>query len=142
MNRLLIIFLIIFSIIFASNVNAGELSKGFYFIGLWQGIDPADGSEAQRSITLNRDGSFNIIGYETYFIGCEGGRGLITATGVLEGGVIFSDDFTLTCFGDNPPGPFTDIEVKYIPDKLNRTLKESFINSSFEPEILHKISKR
>jgi len=47
MKRLFAISLIIFSIVLASTVQA-------------------DGSEAQRSITLNYDGTFSIIGQETY----------------------------------------------------------------------------
>ena len=143
MKRLLIMFIIVFSIIFASNVNAGGLFKGFYFIGLWQGTDPADGSEVLRSITKNSDGGFDIIGSEPYTGGCNGERGKITATGVLEAGVIVSEDFTLTCYNPPPtPGPFTDMQVEYVPDRFNRTLLEVYQGGAgFPPVILHRISK-
>ena len=140
MRRLFIISIVVFSIILASTVQAGGLFQKLYFIGLWEGIDNYDGSEAQRSITLNRDGTFNIIGQEPITSGCAGERGMVTATGVLEGGVINSDDFTLSCFNDN--GPFGPGEVTYKPDKLNGTLIEDFPDSIFGPMVLHKISNR
>ena len=147
MRRLFIISIVVFSIILASTVQAGGLFPKLYFVGLWQGVDNNDGSEAQRSITLNRDGTFNIIGQEPYTSGCKGERGMVTGTGVLEDGVIFSDDFTLTCFvviePPDPPGPFT-VQTEYIPDKLNGTLIEQTIckTCDFEPTIFHKISNR
>jgi hypothetical protein len=142
MKRLLIMFIIAFSLIFASNVNAGQLFKGFYFIGLWQGTDPYDGSEVLRSITKNRAGGFDIIGSEPYTGGCIGERGKITATGVLDDGVIVSDDFTLTCYNPAPtPGPFT-ASVEYVPDRFNGTLLEVYQGEAeFGPVILHRISK-
>ena len=103
-------------------------------------MDINDGSEAQRSITLNSDGTFNIIGNEPYTSGCNGERGLITASGVLKGGVIITDNFTLTCF--NGYGPFENIEATYSPDKLNGTIIEGFPDSPFSPMSLHKISNR
>ena len=140
MKRLLIMFIIVFSIIFASSVNAGGLFKGLYFIGLWQGTDPFDGSEVLRSITKNSDGSFDIIGSEPYTSGCDGERGKITATGVLEAGVIVSSDFTLTCY--NGLGPFTGSVLEYAPDRFNRTLLEVYQGEAeFPPVILHRISK-
>jgi hypothetical protein len=139
MKRWIATTIVVYFIILASTVQAGGLLQKHYFLGLWQGIDAVDGSEAQRSITLNRDGTFNIIGYETYFSGCNGGRGLVTATGVLENGVIISEDFRLTCFDKFVTEPF---EARYIPDKLNGSLKEELNDSSFNPTILQKISNR
>jgi hypothetical protein len=138
MKRLLIMSVVVFSIILAWNVNAGPLVKGFYFIGLWQGIDPNDGSEVLRSITKNNDGTFNIIGSETFFHGCDGGRGIATGTGVLEDDVLISEDFTLECYDVGTyPG-----EIQYVPDRLNRTLEEHDMSGIFEPSILHRINKR
>jgi hypothetical protein len=143
MRRLFIISIVVFSIIIASNVQAGEFFQRLYFVGLWQGVDDFDGSEAQRSITLNNDGTFNIIGQEPYTRGCGGERGKVKGTGRLEGGVIVSDDFTLTCFPDNVPVEGDEFAVEYKPNKLNGTLIESFPDFSIFPETtLHKISNR
>jgi hypothetical protein len=139
MRRLFIISIVVFSIILASSVQAGGIFQKLHFVGLWEGIDNNDGSEAQRAITLNRDGTFNIIGQEPYTSGCMGERGMVTGTGVFEGGVIISEDFTLFCF--NGFGPYTD-RATYTPDKLNGTLIEDFPDSNFGPTSLHKISKR
>ena len=136
MKRLLIMFIMIFSIIFASNVNAGD--RGFYFTGFWQGVDH-DGSEVLRSIVKNDEGTFDIIGSENYTSGCNGERGKITATGVLEAGVLTSINFTLTCY--NGYGPFS-AQVEYVPDRFNRTLLEVYHGAGeFLPVILHRISK-
>lgn len=140
MKRWLIILGVAFFVIFATAAQAGTYFYNFYFIGLWQGVDPDDGSEVQRSITLNEDGVFKIVGYETFYSGCDGGRGVVTATGVFENGVILCEDFTLTCLEDEL-GPFS-VPVKYVPDRLNGTLLETYLNGSFQPEVLHKISKR
>ena len=133
--------IIVFFVILASTVHAGELSKKLYFVGLWEGIDDNDGSESQRSITLNSDGTFKIIGQEPFVIGCEG-RGMVTGTGVLEDNIIIVNDFLVTCFNDPPSGPYPDI-ARYIPNRLNGTLIEDFPNSSeFLPINLHRISRR
>jgi hypothetical protein len=126
--------------IVATTVQAGGLLEKLYFIGLWQGVDDLDGSESQRSITINSDGTFNIIGFEPYTSGCEGERGKITGTGMLEEGVIVSNDFTLTCYNDL--GPFTVIQAEYKPDKLNGTLIEQVGGGDFPSIIFHKISNR
>jgi hypothetical protein len=131
--------MIAFSLILAPTTHADGLFYKLYFVGLWEGIDHNDGSEAQRSITLNRDGTFNIIGQEPYTMGCQGARGMITGTGLLVDGVIISDDFTLTCF--NGYGPFI-MQATYKPDKLNGTLIEEIPDSDIDPTNFHKISKR
>jgi hypothetical protein len=132
--------IVIFLVILASTVHAGELYKKLYFVGLWEGIDDNDGSEAQRSITLNSDGTFKIIGQETNIIGCNG-RGMLTGTGVLEDGIIIVNEYKITCHDDPPSGPFYFIAT-YKPNKLNGTLIEDCPGSDFLPMNLHKISKR
>jgi hypothetical protein len=111
------------------------LREVFYFIGLWQGIDPIDGSEMLRSITRNGDGTFLIVGTESHYVGCYGDRGKSVGTGVLEGNVIASSDFTLICYGDNY---FADADDVYYPcpmeieaDRLNRTIIENYEGSMF-----------
>jgi hypothetical protein len=140
MKRLFIISLVVFSITLASTVQAGGLFQKLYFVGLWEGIDEFDGSEAQRSITLNSNGTFKIIGQESNIIGCHG-RGMLTGTGVLEDGIINVDDFEITC-DDTTYGPWLDEKATYKPNKLNGTLIEVFPDSEFLPMNLHKISKR
>lgn len=139
MKRWLTAFLVVFSLILVPTAQAGGLFNKLIFVGLWQGIDSSDGSKAERSITLNNDGTFNIIGQEPYTNGCGGERGMITGTGVLMDGIMISDDFTLTCFNGN--GPF-NVPATYKLNFLNGTLIEDFPDSVFGPMILHKISNR
>ena len=141
MRRWITISIVVFSIILASTVQADGLFQKLYFVGLWQGIDTVDGSEAQRSITLNRDGTFNINGFESYLSACLGGRGTIAGTGVLQDGKIISDDLEVTC-EEWEVGVL--IPQEYIPDKLNGTLMERSTNDPYgiPRTTLHKISNR
>jgi hypothetical protein len=45
--------MIAFSIIIAPTAHADGLFNKLYFVGLWEGVDNIDGSEAKRSITLS-----------------------------------------------------------------------------------------
>ncbi|MCP3872537.1 MAG: hypothetical protein GY699_05185 [Desulfobacteraceae bacterium] len=137
MKRLFTTAIVVFFVILASTVHADESSKRLYFVGLWEGIDENDGSEAQRSITLNRDGTFKIIGQESNIIGCQG-RGMVTGTGVLEGGIIIVDELDIIC-DDSAHGPFTS-KAMYKPNKHNGTLIEDV--PGFIPMNLHKISNK
>ena len=139
MKRLFTISLVVFSLIIASTVQAGGLGQKLYFVGLWEGIDESDGSEAQRSITLNSNGTFKIIGQESKIDGCPG-RGMLTGTGVLEDGSIIVDDFSIFCDGQSVP-LVEEVEATYKPNKRNGILIEVF-PGPYPPMILHKISKR
>jgi hypothetical protein len=130
---------VVFFVNLASTVHAGGLFKKLYFVWLWEGIDDNDGSEAQRSIILNRDGTFKIIGQEPHIIGCNG-RGMLTGIGVLEDGIIIVNDFKITCYDDPPSGPYYFIAT-YKLNALNRTLIEDYPDSDFLPMGLHKISR-
>ena len=109
--------------------------RGLSMVWLWQGVDPLDGSEALRSITMGQDGDFNIVGSESYFSGCGSDRGIVEATGRLEQGVLVTRDFTLTCFEINK---VLFVEVSYVPDRRNGTLVE-VIGGGFPPVVLHRI---
>lgn len=146
MKHAIIVIFVALSIVLVSNTDAGSFERGNYFIGLWQGIDPIDGSEMLRSITKNEDGSFSVTGTESHFIGCDGDRGKVLGTGVLEGNVIVSSDFTLICYGANY---FSDADDVFYPtpmeieaDRFNRTIIENYENSIFPSAVLHRISNR
>jgi hypothetical protein len=71
------------------------------FLGLWQGIDPRDGSGVLYSLADNdRDGVIEIIGRETFFTGC-GGDGVVNGTGVVGRGGLLVAEVVLKC----RPGP-------------------------------------
>jgi len=131
---------VMFSIIIPLTAQAGGIFEKLYFVGLWEGIDDNDGSEAQRSITLKSNGKFKIIGQETNIIGCNG-RGMLTGTGVLEDEIIIVNNFKITCYDNPPSGPFF-FKGTYKRNKRNGTLIEETPDDDFLPMTLHKISKR
>ena len=142
MRRWIAVSIVVFSIILASTVQAGGFFKSSYFIGLWQGIDTVDGSEAQRSITLNRDGTFNISGREEYFSACNGYRGILKGKGMFVNGVVVSEEFELTCIYETS-AESTKMPVMYIPDKHNGTLRERWLDGTPDDPIrttYHKVS--
>jgi hypothetical protein len=126
------------SMVFPPIVGADALKGKMYFIGLWQGVDPMDGSEALRSITLKDDGTFKIIGSETYWTICDGGRGIVEGTGVLNKGILAADH-RITCF--TGVEGITETTAQFIPDKKNGILEE--IHEDGSPSlILHRIDTR
>jgi hypothetical protein len=129
---------ILLSIIFVPFVGADFHQRGMYFVGLWQGVDPLDGSEVLRSITIDDYWKFQIKGTETYFSGCKSDRGIVEATGFIYNGVLITEEFTLKCFED---GKILFIDVEYVPDRKNGTLVE-VIRGDFPPVILHRIDTR
>jgi hypothetical protein len=145
MKHVWVVILVVFSIFLGSETNAGQIDRSHYFIGLWQGIDPTDGSEVLRSVTKNQDGTFTIIGNETHFIGCQGDRGKVLGTGVLDGGVIVSQDFRLICFGedyfDDSDDTVYSAPMEIVPDRRNRTIVEMYGNEAFNAAVLHRVSR-
>ena len=144
-TKIALILVLTLSIVFTSLVSAYALEGKTYFIGLWQGVDPLDGSENLISITLNKDGTFNIIGSESYWTFCDGGRGIVKGTGhlIYQGtldhlGILEADE-TLTCFS----GGTADYTEQFIPDVINGTLKEVYPEDSTQVIlILHRIDTR
>jgi hypothetical protein len=108
------------------------------FIGLWEGIDPGDGSLTQRSITCTRSGDCRILGADTFFRLCNGKRGIIQGRGAIRQRVLRAPGLTLSCFD----GPSVSVDSTYTPDGLNRTLVERTNDLRIKPITFHKISER
>ena len=94
MKRFLIIIIVFsamaaLSVIFTqtANSNGGYQSKGAvrsqFFIGLWGGVDPADGSEVLVSISDNDDdGKLELLWHESRWFNCGGSdNAVLKATG-------------------------------------------------------------
>ncbi len=110
--------------------------KGNPFTGLWEGIDPQDGGNQLRSITHNEDGTFSLIGRDTYLSTCEGSElGVITGTGAIEDGVLKVKE-TVTCFNN---GRSVTLEASYVLDRKNGTLI-NLTSLGIPPIILHHTS--
>jgi len=81
-------------------VEAGDRSSGRGFWGLWEAIDPLDGSTQQISISDGAEGSFNLLWRESYWTICSGRRGVLNGTGELKPGKrkTLVVQMTITCF--------------------------------------------
>ena len=85
--RLFTLLLVLLSVVLlASIVSADEGSKGrnAYFVGLWEGVDPNDGSRRTVSISDNdRDGVYELIQYDTFWTLCGDDRAVATGTATV-----------------------------------------------------------
>lgn len=110
-----------------------------FFLGLWEGIDPLDGSDVLASITnIDGDGTIEILWRESFYALCEGDQGIVQGSGTIgEDGILLTDEF-LTCFNKevtvNGKGVYTPSEKDQL---LIITYPE---NPELEPLILHLIS--
>ena len=120
-----------------SNSEDNEADR--FFLGLWEGIDPLDGSTVRVSFTnLDKDDTIELDWTESFFTLCEGANGFVTGTGTVgEDGILRADEM-FTCFNTEET-----IEVKgtYEPVKEDGIIIVTFPNSPELPVIvLHKVS--
>ncbi len=147
MKRLLIIIIGVsamaaLSVIFTqtANSNGGYQSKGAvrsqFFIGLWGGVDPADGSEVLVSIFENNDdGKMELLWNESRWFNCGGSdNAVLTATGgTVQDGMLSFETAIISCFDT-----YSEIDVAPYPIESNRkadTISAENIN-------LHRIDSR
>ncbi len=123
----------------SQSVLAGNQRK-IPFIGLWEGIDPDDGANQLRSITLDENGTYSLTGSSTYFSLCNGTRGVLIGTGEIQGRLLELNG-KLTCF-NSPPSVY-ESKANYELDWKNNTLIERADireKNNRPPIILHLIS--
>ena len=59
--------------------KARDESSTRQFVGYWMGIDPLDGGDSRRGITVNNNRTFSVIGRDTVFTLCDStDRAIIT----------------------------------------------------------------
>ena len=79
---------------------AGNGGSGKRFLGLWEGIDPVDGSSQTVEISRGADGGFGLLWAESYWTVCDGRRAVLEGTGQTAAGdrnsLVFQ--MTITCF--------------------------------------------
>lgn len=70
------------------------------FVGLWEGVDPEDGSHIMISISSNNGGTLKVLLYATFFTVCDDSdRGFVQGTGnVSTEGALTVNEFIVTCF--------------------------------------------
>lgn len=134
----LIIMLAVLSMLAISVISRAQTGDANSFIGLWEGINPEDGSDDILSITDNGNGTFKLLLYSTYFTLCDGRRGIIQGTGKASTEQsLEADDLTLTCFetGDIKPLPLTFIR------NSDGTLREASAMPVSPLVIYHRMNK-
>ncbi|WP_027158290.1 hypothetical protein [Methylobacter luteus] len=83
----------------SENTNGSEPGNGNSFIGLWEAVDPRDGSHLILSITSNDDGTVKLLVYDTFWTLCNGDRGIAQGTSEVSAEQsLKSDDYAITCF--------------------------------------------
>jgi hypothetical protein len=131
------------------------------FLGLWEGVDPLDGSVVQLSITdLERDAVLELVMTESFFTNCAKlgpdyalGRGIITGEGrvvskrVLVGGGrlargVLATETTFTCFtNDGAAGTQLEGEFEYRLEDGGRILLIPGANEQTPDVLLHRMAR-
>ena len=148
MKRFLIIIIVVsamaaLSVIFTQTANSftqtGYQSNGAVrsqFIGLWGGVDPADGSEVLVSISDNDDdGKLELLWHENRWFSCGGSdNAVLTATGgTVQDGVLSFETAIISCFDTNE-------EIDVTPYTIESNRKANTISA--ENINLHRIDSR
>ena len=95
------------------------------FIGHWQGVDDADGSDIRLTIAGPPQGPFSITWTESYFSGCQGEAGIAKGTGNLNAdGSELTAEITLRCF---TTGREITFSITWIYDHGTDTISSDFI---------------
>lgn len=124
MKNLLIMTVALFSL--ASPI-AGRTDNRF--VGVWEAVDPIDGSLQILSITNNLNGVADLQLFKTYLTPCDGTRafGQSTTSQIIKSQSLISGGFIATCFGStatqllpttlirNPDGTLTRIRAALTP---------------------------
>ena len=120
-----------------SNSEDNEADR--FFLGLWEGNDPLDGSTVLVSFTnLDKDDTIELDWTESLFTICEGANGLVTGIGTVgEDGILLTDEM-FTCFNNEETFEGTG---SYEPVKEDGII---IVTSPANPElpaiVLHKVS--
>lgn len=127
------------SIFLVSMVSADGGGSGNYFVGLWEGVDPNDGSRRTVSVSDNdRDGVYDVYQYDTFWSLCGDDKGVTAGSATVSSGVLHFEG-TLTCLTTGTTVPFS---VDYEAYRFSDTLVEIPIGVPLSPATLHRTSSR
>lgn len=139
-KRIFTIILVLLSVtLLASIASADGGAKNNFYIGLWEGVDPNDGSRRTISITDNdRDGIYDLVQYDTFWTLCGDDQAVAEGTGTVGSDGVLHWSGTLTCFstGADP----LEFSVDYIPVKHSGLLIEQAVGIPLEAPNLHRVS--
>ena len=108
------------------------------FVGLWQGIDPFDGSVQLLSIACSDQTTCDVRLTDTVFTDCDGGTGFAQGEGIIEDDLLAVETFDLTC---NDGTSLIASEV-FVPDFANGTLINLDARSDISPPTaFHRLSQ-
>ena len=138
MTRALVTLCVVLVLFLGPMATAASSQQSRSFLGLWQGIDPDDGSGVLYSFSDNdRDGVIEIIGRETFFTVCNG-DGVIKGTGVVESEGRLVAQLVVTC----RPGP-TKVAVTMTFQLIPRDDVLILVPAAaISPITLHRVSHR
>jgi hypothetical protein len=124
-----------------TSTEGEDQEENRFFIGLWEGVDPLDGSSVQISISdIDRNGVFDVIEYQTFFTLCDGELGVVTGAGTVGDDGILRTNEELTCL---TTGETFNAEGAYEPVKKDEILVISYpTNPALPTIILHQVSSR
>ena len=138
-KSVVLLMFLIFTIMFSSIActNQDGKTRVSQFSGLWEGIDPGDGSVSEYQITCAQDGSCLVLGADSFVSLCYTNQGILRGQGSIDGNVLNVPDFTLTCIQDNKE---VSVDTTFSLDLHNRTLLEESVDPNISPITFHKVS--
>lgn len=130
------------SVLVIPAISVADSAQLRYFIGLWEGIDPPDGSLTQRSITCNHEGACEVLGSDSFWSFCGNDRGVLRGEGIRDGRDLRVSDFTLTCFDENGNSDRSiTVDTVFVVDRRNRTLLEKHLDVPIPTIVFHRKSR-
>jgi hypothetical protein len=122
--------------------SARHLPAARQFVGYWMGIDPLDGGDSRRGITMRNGAVFALIGRDTVFTLCDGtDRAIVTADDLtVSGRKLVSDDFVIECTNSS-----STIRLKVRYSVIGRNIiRETLTTQTGDPVdkiIFHRVSR-
>ena len=141
MKRFLLITLVLLSGIFLVSIVSADGGSNPNFVGLWEGVDPNDGSRRTVSISDNdRDGVYDLQQYDTFWSLCGDDSGVVSGSATLGSDGILHFQGSLTCRSNGVTIP--SFAVDYDLVQFSNTLVEIPLGIPLAPATLHQTSSR